>query len=74
MKKLKSFSVKSMAALSREEMAYISGGSDDRYYVSCSMDNVGKNCLYEGKSGTCDYTVTLSSSGKVLYYDTFCSA
>lgn len=72
MKKLKSFSIKSMASLSREEMARISGGSDDRYYTSCTMDNVGEYCVYGGKSGVCDYYETRNSSGKVLYYDTFC--
>lgn len=51
MKKFKSFSIKSMASLSREEMARISGGSDDRYYTSCTMDNVGDYCVYGGKSG-----------------------
>ncbi len=72
MKKFKSFSVKSMASLSHEEMAYINGGSDDRYYTSCNMDNAGAKCIYDGRHGTCDYTITYSSSGKVLYYDTFC--
>lgn len=72
MKKLKSFSDKSMASLSREEMAYINGGVNDRYYTSCSLSNVGKKCVYEGKEGVCSYTKTLSSTGEVLYYDTFC--
>lgn len=72
MKKLKSFSVKSMASLSREEMAYICGGSSDRYHTSCTMQNIGEKCTYEGKNGVCDYTETRNSSGKVLYYDTFC--
>jgi len=72
MKKLKSFSVKSMASLSREEMAYISGGLSDRYYTSCTMENKGQKCVKDGKYGVCDYTVTSSSNGEVLYYDTFC--
>lgn len=72
MKKLKSFTVKSMASLSREEMAYINGGSSDRYHTSCDMKNVGEKCIYDGRYGTCDYTTTSSSTGEVLYYDTFC--
>jgi hypothetical protein len=72
MKKLKSFSVKSMAALSREEMAYISGGLSDRYYTYCTLENAGEKCIYEGRTGVCDYTKTISSDGNVEYYDTFC--
>lgn len=72
MKKLKSFTVKNMSALSREEMMYINGGSNDRYYTSCTLKNAGEMCIYEGRTGTCDYTITTSSSGEVLYYDTFC--
>lgn len=72
MKKLKSYSVKSMASLSREEMAYIYGGSDDRIYTSCSMQNIGEKCIYAGKVGFCDYTETRDSYGYVLYYDLFC--
>ena len=33
MKKLKSFSVKSMASLSREEMARLTGGADERVII-----------------------------------------
>jgi hypothetical protein len=72
MKKLKTFTVKGMASLSREEMAFISGGSNERYYTSCTMENIGQNCVYNGRNGVCDYTQTLTSSGSVLYYDTFC--
>ncbi len=39
----------------------------------CTMANVSEKCLYQEKEGYCDYTVTLSSSGAVLYYDTFCN-
>ena len=73
MKKLKSFSVKSMVSLSREEMARLTGGADERYHTSCTMSNIAEKCIYEGKEGVCDYTMTTDSSGNVLYYDTFCN-
>lgn len=72
MKKLKSFCVKSITLLSSEEMTSINGGSDDRYYTSCTMENIGEKCVYGGKSGVCDYYEARDSSGKVMYYDTFC--
>lgn len=72
MKKLKPFSVKSITLLSSEEMTCINGGSDDRYYTSCSMENIGQKCVYGEKSGVCDYYETRDSSGNVLYYDTYC--
>lgn len=72
MKRLKPIKVKSMNSLSREEMALITGGVNERYYTSCTMLNKGEKCIYEGRYGVCDYTETRDSSGKVLYYDTFC--
>lgn len=73
MKKVRPFYVKSASSLTNQEMHCIRGGQNDRYYLSCTMANVSEKCLYQEKEGYCDYTVTLSSSGAVLYYDTFCN-
>ena len=72
MKRLKPIKVKSMSSLSREQMALITGGVDDRFYTSCTVQNAGQKCIYEGQNGVCDYTEPRSSTGEVLYYDTFC--
>lgn len=72
MKRLKPIKVKSISSLSREQMALITGGVDDRFYTSCTVQNAGQKCIYEGQNGVCDYTETRSSTGEVLYYDTFC--
>ena len=72
MRKIKPFSVRDIATLSREDMQKVSGGTNDRYYTSCSPLNYGASCIYEQKTGICEYTVTYDSNGNVEYYDTFC--
>ncbi|MCM1372047.1 MAG: hypothetical protein NC113_05075 [Bacteroides sp.] len=72
MKKLKSFSVKSMAALSREEMAQINGGDFTVY--DCNENNGGKTCAYafEGNSvilGSCYVSSTTTEDGFVYTYE-----
>lgn len=72
MKKFNVFSVKSIATLSNKELSLICGGSNERYHTECTMKNIGSKCISNDRYGICDYTQTLDSSGKVLYYDTFC--
>lgn len=71
MKKIKSFTIKSISSLSNEEMHFIHGGSDERYYTECTWENLGSKCIYENSVGVCDYTY-VAPNGDPSYYDTFC--
>lgn len=70
MKKLKPFSVKSMASLSREEMALINGGEFLSYY--CYYE--GQKCVVEAdggvNTGTCKHVNTdISTTVLTCVYD-----
>ncbi len=71
MKKLKPFSVKNMATLSREAMANVNGGDFTVY--DCKEGNAGKYCAvsFQGLSiqlGICKYSSTTTPTGFVYSY------
>ncbi len=71
MKKLKPFSVKNMATLSREAMANVNGGDFTIY--DCKAGNYGKYCAISNQDwiihvGICTYTSTSLVTGFVYNY------